>query len=501
MFALRTRALTRVISVTALSPKHYIVLRQSSSLATNNALERLAPTFPPKREGKEIPTEQFVLRWRAEVDQVDRFFMAQFTSVLASLSDCVGGEPTNDIFELASRAAKNSSLSTISSISLKLIELQSECELYTKGFHQELTKWDEIRTTRLATTLMPELLVRSFTHTHTLRRLVEALQASTRLPVTTSEWNSSLGTELVQLRAIIQSTQTNLLSHMVAHRGFHCTKDGIHRPLENTLQAMEQAWIHGIQYCECDVGVTQDGQLVLAHDHTLHRVSLFPQSKNATSPLQTMTFREIVASPLKNGVRPPLLKDVLETASRLGSVHHPSQLVVELKPGFPDISIKLTQMFAGSPHLLQSVAVVMSFDPDVVYSFAKQLSLLRWSMSVHGQTAPASWPAVMLLTCAPGQTESPYEIEFSIANPADIDNVQHLLVRGDAKLDGLYLQHEPELISTHSDVLKRLCEQCSAVGVWGALPDDATTMQKLVDSSVAFVNTDLPHSFTGPAPV
>lgn len=55
----------------------------------------------------------------------------------------------------------------------------------------------------------------------------------------------------------------NLLSHLVAHRGFHHIKDRHDkRPLENSLSAFEIAWTSGIHLCECDIAMTKDGKLV-----------------------------------------------------------------------------------------------------------------------------------------------------------------------------------------------------------------------------------------------
>jgi len=43
------------------------------------------------------------------------------------------------------------------------------------------------------------------------------------------------------------------LVHLVAHRGFHSTKDrSDRRPIENSLEAYETAWTSGIRLCECD---------------------------------------------------------------------------------------------------------------------------------------------------------------------------------------------------------------------------------------------------------
>ena len=65
------------------------------------------------------------------------------------------------------------------------------------------------------------------------------------------------------------------LGSIVAHRGFHNNNDQIHnRPLENTLSSFEQIWTAGISLCECDIAMTRDGKIVMAHDETFERLAL-----------------------------------------------------------------------------------------------------------------------------------------------------------------------------------------------------------------------------------
>eukprot|EP00957_Ditylum_brightwellii_P112946 8612640-Ditylum_brightwellii.AAC.1 len=60
---------------------------------------------------------------------------------------------------------------------------------------------------------------------------------------------------------------TGLISCLVGHRGFHSIIDkSDKRPIENSLMAYEAAWTNGIQLCECDIALTADDKLILAHD-------------------------------------------------------------------------------------------------------------------------------------------------------------------------------------------------------------------------------------------
>lgn len=58
-----------------------------------------------------------------------------------------------------------------------------------------------------------------------------------------------------------------MLTSLVAHRGFHCPRDGSYRrPLKNSLAAFESAWCSGIYLCDCDIALTKDEKLVLANN-------------------------------------------------------------------------------------------------------------------------------------------------------------------------------------------------------------------------------------------
>lgn len=138
--------------------------------------------------------------------------------------------------------------------------------------------------------------------------------------------------EIDWLKDLVSSiSEQDLLSRLVAHRGFHSFK-GRHdkRPLENTLNAYEIAWTSGIHLCECDIAMTKDEKLVLAHDENFCRLALDVKSENSSKRVSDLTFRELISLPLKNGVRPPLLVDVLRSAS---AISEKAKLIIEIKPG------------------------------------------------------------------------------------------------------------------------------------------------------------------------
>lgn len=93
---------------------------------------------------------------------------------------------------------------------------------------------------------------------------------------------------------------------------------------ENTLAAFRQAFEHGgpLVTCETDLGITQDGELVLMHDKTVDRTT------NGRGIVQNMTYSEISRLDAGSwfgeefaGERVPLLKDALHLARELGFIY------------------------------------------------------------------------------------------------------------------------------------------------------------------------------------
>ena len=119
------------------------------------------------------------------------------------------------------------------------------------------------------------------------------------------------GVELSWLKDLVQTLPSEVLSGLVAHRGFHHACEGSGRPVENELAAYELAWTSGLLLCECDIAMTSDGHLVLGHDSSFKRVALRPQDDPAHHNVEDLTMRDLMSVPLRSGSRPPLLADVL----------------------------------------------------------------------------------------------------------------------------------------------------------------------------------------------
>jgi Glycerophosphoryl diester phosphodiesterase family len=200
------------------------------------------------------------------------------------------------------------------------------------------------------------------------------------------------------LQRLIKSIPAPQLQGLVAHRGFHSTNDRSDvRPLENSLQAYEMAWSCGIHLCECDIALTQDEQLVLAHDDDFHRLALNTKEGSAAyKRVSDLTFQELIALPLKSGIRPPLLLDVLSSAYAISSSATTTsttkaQLIIEIKPGHPNAASALVRLLAKHPHLIPCVAVVMSFDLTIMHQFRQEMLLHTFEQSQSIDPKPLGW--------------------------------------------------------------------------------------------------------------
>lgn len=126
---------------------------------------------------------------------------------------------------------------------------------------------------------------------------------------------------------------------VIAHRG------GAELFLENTLSAFKKAEELGVDAIECDVHLTKDGYLVVAHDPDLNRIAGIDQN------IAEMTLAEISRIELKGGEHIPTLDKVLD------SVKIP--LVVELKNR--STVTEIVKLFKTHPEYIKKV-VIICFD-------------------------------------------------------------------------------------------------------------------------------------------
>jgi glycerophosphoryl diester phosphodiesterase len=172
-------------------------------------------------------------------------------------------------------------------------------------------------------------------------------------------------------RLVAEIVKVGEIDHLVAHRGFHSVLDRSDcRPLENSLAAYEACWTSGIPICECDIALTKDEKLVLAHDKDFSRLALDPAASFSKKQVSELTYRELISMPLKSGIRPPLLIDVLRSASAIGGK---SQLMIEIKPGNVATASALARLFLRHPDLMSRCAGVISFDAFAMHTLRKDL--------------------------------------------------------------------------------------------------------------------------------
>ncbi|KAL7535269.1 hypothetical protein ACHAXR_006387 [Thalassiosira sp. AJA248-18] len=178
--------------------------------------------------------------------------------------------------------------------------------------------------------------------------------------------------ELVWLRNMIEGIDPIYIPYLVAHRGFHSIHDRSDvRPLENSLMAYEAAWTNGVHLCECDIALTKDERIILAHDENFYRLGMDPTSPLCNRTVRDLTFKELMNCPLKSGARPPLLFDVLRSAAAIGGE---AKMIVEIKAGNTEAGPALARMFLRHPTLMEHVAVVMSFDAFIMHSLRREMA-------------------------------------------------------------------------------------------------------------------------------
>ncbi|KAL9189154.1 hypothetical protein ACHAXT_011644 [Thalassiosira profunda] len=323
--------------------------------------------------------------------------------------------------------------------------------------------------------------------------------------------------EMAWLHETLASIPSSVVPRLVAHRGFHCPRDNSgKRPLENSLSSFETAWAAGIHFGECDVAVTKDGVLVLAHDEDFSRLALDPSKSSSKKKVSDLTLKEIISITTKSGARPPLLVDVLRSAQAIGGF---ARLVVEVKPGNQEACEALIKLFRQHPDLIDRCAAVMSFDAYTMHKLSSELKELASSLKIaagqyHRSDSPDSilvlagdgstvetqlkMPEVLLLTVAQEPQEH-CELRVGVADFSPVD--RWLKHEGKLSLQGVYLQFQLEMLHPAGAAALKALANKYRVGIWGYYPtdpDDVYTARFLVEEcGVSFFNTDLPRNFLG----
>ncbi|KAL3808367.1 hypothetical protein ACHAXA_005338 [Cyclostephanos tholiformis] len=323
--------------------------------------------------------------------------------------------------------------------------------------------------------------------------------------------------ELSWLHDMLAGVPSGEIPRLVAHRGFHCPRDNSgKRPLENSLSAYESAWSAGIHLCECDVALTKDEKLVLAHDEDFSRLALDPSTASSRKKVGDLTMKEIISLTFKSGSRPPLLLDVLRSAQAIGGF---ARLVIEIKPGNQVACAALINLFRQHPDLIERCAVIMSFDAYTMHKLKCGLNELdAWLDTHYGSRSDSpdsvlsfedehgrfvsfgpKLPNILLLTVLRESTRKQHhQLPVSVSDLSPV----HSWLRPEDKpsLDGVYLQYQPEMLQREGIAAMQALSKEYLVGVWARHgdPDDIVTASRLMkECGVSFVNTDLPRTFAG----
>ncbi len=147
---------------------------------------------------------------------------------------------------------------------------------------------------------------------------------------------------------------------IIAHRG-----ESYDAP-ENSLAAINKAWIKGAKAVEIDVQITSDNNIVVIHDKRTKRTG------NRNIKISKASIKEIKTIDIGNkfsnyysGEKIPLLEEVLKT------IPYKSKLIIEIKCGINIIS-PLENILKNHGYLYNQIEFI-SFDLDTISLLKKKL--------------------------------------------------------------------------------------------------------------------------------
>lgn len=161
---------------------------------------------------------------------------------------------------------------------------------------------------------------------------------------------------LEQCKSMLEhESNLTLRKKLIAHRGWHRSRAAPRdRPLENTRQAFLDVVSLGMNFAECDVWNTSDGEVLLGHNWNMKAMMEDPTDPIAGEAIADLEWAEVRDIKLRGGATPVLLKTVLEDLHGTGT-----RLLVELKT--LGAAAHTAEMLNHSPHLKGSIECVISF--------------------------------------------------------------------------------------------------------------------------------------------
>ena len=141
-----------------------------------------------------------------------------------------------------------------------------------------------------------------------------------------------------------------LTARPIAHRGLHDRAKGV---IENTCGAARAAIARGYAI-ECDVGLTQDEELIVFHDDNLERLT------DGTGDIAEHTLEQLKALTLKDSdERIPTLQEFLSV------IADQVPLILEIKRRY-DGETEIVRLIANVLRSYEGRVAIKSFDPELV---------------------------------------------------------------------------------------------------------------------------------------
>lgn len=171
------------------------------------------------------------------------------------------------------------------------------------------------------------------------------------------------------------STPAWLVAQPIAHRGLHAPANGI---FENTIAAAEAA-VAGGYGIECDIQLSQDGEAMVFHDHTLDRLT------EATGPVRDRPKAELES--LRIGGTAETIPSLADFLARIDGR---TPLVVEIKSRF-DGEERLARRAAELLTRSEQPVAVKSFDPRIVALLREIAPRLRRGIVAQARYEGDEW--------------------------------------------------------------------------------------------------------------
>ena len=232
---------------------------------------------------------------------------------------------------------------------------------------------------------------------------------------------------------------------VVAHRGFHAT-DGSCR---NSIEALKQAQNMKLYGSECDLNLTKDGVIVVAHGG-LHPDKIYRKGEDIKRlDIQRSTYEELKAIKLENGEVIPTLEQYLEQLKKSNN----TKLIIEIKNHYTrakesEIVRKTVDMVAK--YGLNDMVEYIAFRPWVCFELEKM--------------APKGTPIAYL--------NGDYDPEY----------VEGMGVSG--------IDYNYKVLYKRPEWIKQCHERGLTVNVWTV--DDEAELRWVIEQGVDYITTDNP---------